>query len=372
MKRSTVGAKLTQIDFFETGQSDRKGKKSNSIAEILEYSSENVWTHNRYGELGQSFIKFATTVQLIASQPNALNGALNELRETQTALLKYIPYIDSGRQYYVPNALLKRFKKLKVPEQFHSLAAIENINEYSDDEIRLLIKLQSNDRGARVNSKLIGASLVERGSWDTLLLLSWLGFHVLPGKSINHETEQKYKIIYENWKKPEFTSIDAYKENKAKVDDLLLGYKKLEKAINYKFNNRLLLLQAVTHKSFTGNTITPANTQLAFLGDAVLGHLITTYLFHHPNKFDRSQISQIRNVLGCNLAICNAMIRESLYKYLRYIGNTMEKNIIRHVKWHKIQKFEIQTDVCVLWMNTVTFNDILYAQITLLSVLYNK
>lgn len=345
MKRPAVSAKLKQIDFFETRQSDRKGKNSNSIAEILENSPEKKC---RYGELGKSFIRYATTMQLIASNPKAPNGELEKLRETQIALLSYIPYLDSGRQYHVPSVLLKRFEELEVPKQFHNLAAIENINEYSDEEIKLLVQWKSNECKARVNSKLVGASLVKRGSWDTLLLLSWLGFNVLQGKVISHESEEEYKIVYENWKAPEFTPTDSYKANKAKVDDLLLGYKKLEKAINYKFKNRLLLLQAVTHKSFIENTVTPANTQLSFLGDAVLEQLITTYLFQHPNNFDPGQVNQIRSVLGCNLAICNAMIRSQLYKYFRYIDSTLEKFLIPHVKWHKIQKFEFQTDVCVV------------------------
>ena len=52
---------------------------------------------------------------------------------------------------------------------------------------------------------------------------------------------------------------------------LLPDYEIIEKVYNYKFKNRLLLLQAFTHPSFTNNSMTDCYQRLEFIGDAVLG-----------------------------------------------------------------------------------------------------
>lgn len=287
---------------------------------------------------------------------------LSAQRDEQMSAKKLYSNADNDRQYHVPIGLLKRFEQLKIPNQFHNLAAIEKLGDYSDKELQALVKWKLGGHEGKVNRKLIGACLVERGFRATLLLLSWLGYQVLPSKIIDlNDQKNEYKIIYDNWKVTQFTSSNSYKTNKNIVDDLLLGYSKLEKKINYKFQDRLLLLQAVTHRSFTTNTITPANHHLAFLGDAVLEYLITVYLYHHPNKFNGSQINRVRCVLGSNLAFCNALIRSGIYKYLRYIDDNIDKHIIRHVKWHKIQKFQIQTDVCVCSVYVISsYAELLY------------
>ena len=50
---------------------------------------------------------------------------------------------------------------------------------------------------------------------------------------------------------------------------------KLEKAIGYTFNDPKLLRQALSHRSIEGDN----NERLEFLGDSVLGLVITNYLY---------------------------------------------------------------------------------------------
>ena len=57
---------------------------------------------------------------------------------------------------------------------------------------------------------------------------------------------------------------------------------KLEKNLNIKFNNRNLLLQALTHKSLNNDV---NNEKLEFLGDRVLGLVISqTLLEKYPHE----------------------------------------------------------------------------------------
>ncbi len=65
----------------------------------------------------------------------------------------------------------------------------------------------------------------------------------------------------------------------------------LEKRLNYKFNSKQLIIEALTHKSYKK----PYNNErLEFLGDAVLDLIVGEYLFKKfPNK-DEGTLSKIR------------------------------------------------------------------------------
>ena len=57
-----------------------------------------------------------------------------------------------------------------------------------------------------------------------------------------------------------------------------IDYSKLEKKINYKFKNKNLLIQSLTHKSF--NKLNN-NEKIEFLGDRVLGLVIAKKTFRN-------------------------------------------------------------------------------------------
>lgn len=72
----------------------------------------------------------------------------------------------------------------------------------------------------------------------------------------------------------------------------------LEKNLGYSFKNKDLLLEALTHKSFFHENPNKAkffNERLEFLGDAVLGCVIASYLFNYPSKFPESIMSKIKS-----------------------------------------------------------------------------
>ena len=60
-----------------------------------------------------------------------------------------------------------------------------------------------------------------------------------------------------------------------------IDYSKLEKKIDYKFKNKDLLVQSLTHKSF--NKINN-NEKIEFLGDRVLGLVIAKKTFRNLSR----------------------------------------------------------------------------------------
>ena len=71
----------------------------------------------------------------------------------------------------------------------------------------------------------------------------------------------------------------------------LEDYRELEKRLGYTFENKQLIIEALTHKSFKK----PYNNErLEFLGDAVLDLIVGEFLFHKFPASDEGILSKIR------------------------------------------------------------------------------
>jgi len=68
---------------------------------------------------------------------------------------------------------------------------------------------------------------------------------------------------------------------------------KLQKNINYHFSDAALLKQALTHRSVNKSN----NERLEFLGDSILGCVISHELYHRFPLVDEGQLSRLRSSL---------------------------------------------------------------------------
>jgi len=70
----------------------------------------------------------------------------------------------------------------------------------------------------------------------------------------------------------------------------------LERTIGYTFTDRPLLLQALTHKSFSNEQaeFVPHNERLEFLGDAVLELAVSDWVFNHYPDIPEGGLTRIR------------------------------------------------------------------------------
>ena len=102
----------------------------------------------------------------------------------------------------------------------------------------------------------------------------------------------------------------------------------LEQAIGYRFRQPQLLERALTHRSAVpeGATarIRPDNEQLEYLGDSVLGMLVSEYLVDTFATWSEGQLSKSRARLVSAASLCIAARRLALGNYLR-LGKGEEK-----------------------------------------------
>ena len=99
---------------------------------------------------------------------------------------------------------------------------------------------------------------------------------------------------------------------KSKLEDL-------EQALGYSFQDRALLQRALTHSSSAyeaGDAESADNERLEFLGDAVLGWIVSEWLFDRFRAFTEGQLSLVKNHVVSAAHLLAAAQRLNLGDYL--------------------------------------------------------
>ncbi len=94
----------------------------------------------------------------------------------------------------------------------------------------------------------------------------------------------------------------------------------LEERIGYRFQDRKLLKQALTHSSFTNEqkiNKTEDYERLEFLGDAVLEMVSSNFLFHTYSKLSEGELTKLRASMVCEPALAFCARDLELGKFIR-------------------------------------------------------
>ncbi len=81
------------------------------------------------------------------------------------------------------------------------------------------------------------------------------------------------------------------------MKDIIAHLSVVESRLGYVFQNKKLLAQAFTHRSFFNehrSEVEEHNERLEFLGDSILGLLISDYLYHHLPTQAEGELSRLR------------------------------------------------------------------------------
>lgn len=103
----------------------------------------------------------------------------------------------------------------------------------------------------------------------------------------------------------------------------------LEKKINYKFNNKSLLTEALTHASYTHEASkkkAKCNERLEFLGDAVLSIISAEYLYNKYPEAQEGELTKTRSSLVCTESLSDFARSINLGDYLVMGKGAMLRN----------------------------------------------
>ena len=92
----------------------------------------------------------------------------------------------------------------------------------------------------------------------------------------------------------------------------------LEKKINYKFKNKKLLINAVTHKTYAFEAKTPLeyNERLEFLGDSILNFIISEKLYEINKYFSEGELTRHRSMYVNNELLAKIAKKLEIGKFL--------------------------------------------------------
>ncbi|HEY6047291.1 MAG TPA: ribonuclease III [Pyrinomonadaceae bacterium] len=108
----------------------------------------------------------------------------------------------------------------------------------------------------------------------------------------------------------------------------------LEKIIGYRFADRQLLEQAMTHRSWAHEQVSPHsqrearglhNEALEFLGDSILGLIVADYLFRAYPHASEGELSRMKHRLVSSPTLAKASTRLGLGEFVRF-GRGEEKS----------------------------------------------
>jgi len=100
------------------------------------------------------------------------------------------------------------------------------------------------------------------------------------------------------------------------------NYQELEKCLGYQFENKDLIIEALTHKSYKKVF---NNERLEFLGDAVLNLIVGEFLFHKFPESNEGELSKIRASLVNEKGFTKLAIAINLGDYI-YLSDAEERN----------------------------------------------
>ncbi|KAJ8704864.1 hypothetical protein PYW08_012184 [Mythimna loreyi] len=138
--------------------------------------------------------------------------------------------------------------------------------------------------------------------------------------------------IFGELKAPPSPLLRYIDDPEGELNQMLSGYDALEATLQYRFKDRSLLLQALTHASHHSNRLTDCYQRLEFLGDAILDYLITRHLYEDPRRHSPGALTDLRSALVNNTIFATLAARHGFHKYFRHMSPGLNEVLTKYVK----------------------------------------
>ncbi|NLL91339.1 MAG: ribonuclease III [Ruminococcaceae bacterium] len=92
----------------------------------------------------------------------------------------------------------------------------------------------------------------------------------------------------------------------------------LEKILSYKFRDKSILIEALTHSSYSNENpgADKNNERLEFLGDSILSYVVTEYLFLNKKEFPEGELTRARALIVREETLSKFASKLNLGKYI--------------------------------------------------------
>ncbi|CAI9103564.1 OLC1v1002075C1 [Oldenlandia corymbosa var. corymbosa] len=310
---------------------------SSKILEALTAAScQETFCYERAELLGDAYLKWVVSRFLFLKYPQKHEGQLTRMRQQMVSnMVLYQFALSKGLQSYIqadrfaPSrwaapGVLPVFDE-DVREGETSLFS-ENLptgdGGYDDDEgiedgeleeesDSSSYRVLSSKTLADVVEALIGVYYVEEGKNAANHLMKWIGIEVDFDLK-----ENEYPI------RPSSVPENILRS---------INFDMLEASLNFKFVEKSLLVEAITHASRPSSGVS-CYQRLEFVGDAVLDHLITRHLFFTYTDLPPGRLTDLRAAAVNNENFARVAVKHNLHIHLRHGSSALEKQIKDFVK----------------------------------------
>jgi dsRNA-specific ribonuclease len=106
--------------------------------------------------------------------------------------------------------------------------------------------------------------------------------------------------------------------------------------IGYTFNKKTLLLEALTHNSYTGPHVNSSYDRLEFLGDAVLDYIVITRMYAHDPPLSHLKMHAIQSAM-VNAAFLTFTMFETTVAEETFSKSTLQPEMHRRALWQYLR-----------------------------------
>lgn len=106
------------------------------------------------------------------------------------------------------------------------------------------------------------------------------------------------------------------------------NYEYIENVIGYTFSDKRILLEAFTHSSYANENADLSYQRLEFLGDSVLGFIVSEFLFKQYPDEDEGFLTQTKAKIVSGKALSSVMNNMGLIEYVRTAQGSIETEIL--------------------------------------------
>ncbi|KAK7246158.1 hypothetical protein RIF29_41018 [Crotalaria pallida] len=279
--------------------------------------------------LGDSFLKYAISKQLFRCYQNLHEGLLTVKRAkiiSNAALCKFgcsfgLPgFIRNApfdpQTWIIPGDRSKSFNLTKLDSKRTKM--------YIGGKRKLKQKII-----ADVVEALIGAILTSGGEKAALLFMDWVGIKVN-------------------------CDIMPYERQLSIHPEKLVNVNFLENLLNYTFNDRSLLVEALTHGSYMLPDILSCYQRLEFLGDSVLDFLITMHFNEKYPGLSPGQLTDMRSACVNNDCYARSAIKAGLHKHVLHASQELQRHIL-----NTVNTLELASSSSFGWESETSFPKVL-------------
>ena len=101
--------------------------------------------------------------------------------------------------------------------------------------------------------------------------------------------------------------------------------KEFEKNIRYEFENKDLLVKALTHTSYAYENNVESNEKLEFLGDSILEFISSKYLYNNYKNLKEGEMTKVRATVVCEESLYKVAIKHNFSDFLN-LGKSESSN----------------------------------------------